>query len=70
MIRLSRRVPAAEAHRHAADIMLKRSTSLVQQVKVQLEMKTIKRSFPQTKVELEVAGSQLEKLAVKDLLKK
>jgi hypothetical protein len=54
---------------HAAEIMLWRSREILEQVHIQLVMKSVNRSFPASKKSLREACEKSAKLEVKDVIK-
>jgi hypothetical protein len=54
---------------HAADMLIRRSTDILHQVKVQLMLKSVNRSFPLTKQTLDQTLDQLTAVTLKDVIK-
>ncbi|KAL3846512.1 hypothetical protein ACJMK2_017492 [Sinanodonta woodiana] len=69
LIRTSRRYLAQSGALHAAEIMLWRSREILEQVHIQLVMKSVNRSFPASKKALREACEKSAKLEVKDVVK-
>lgn len=68
LIKLSRRSLKYCGSHHAADMIVKRSTDIVNQVKIQLMLKSANRSFPSTKRSLEQTYAEVQKITVQDIL--
>ncbi|KAK3577993.1 hypothetical protein CHS0354_013656 [Potamilus streckersoni] len=69
LIRTSRRYLAQSGAMHAAEIMFRRSREILEQVHIQLAMKSANRSFPASKKALIEACEKAAKLDVKDVIK-
>jgi hypothetical protein len=69
LIKLSRRNLKHSGSTHAADMLIRRSTDILHQVKVQLMLKSVNRSFPLTKQTLDQTLDQLTAVTLKDVIK-
>lgn len=69
VIKPSKRLLASEGHKHAADVLRTRTAEVLEQVKMQLDMKTSNRSFQRTKIELSSACEFAMQLKTDFLLK-
>lgn len=67
LIRLSRRLLQSEGPKHAADIIVQRLPIVLEKVKVQLELKSVDRSFRRTKTCLDTTLKQAQNLTSVDL---
>ncbi|WAR21289.1 hypothetical protein MAR_015263 [Mya arenaria] len=67
LIRPSRTKMVTQGSHHVASILLSRLSTTLHQVSVQLDMKTINRSFPDSKTAVKTALQEAESLTVKDL---
>ncbi|WAR21301.1 hypothetical protein MAR_015275, partial [Mya arenaria] len=67
LIRPSRTKMVTQGTHHVASILLSRLSTTLHQVSVQLDMKTINRSFPDSKAAVKTALQEAESLTVKDL---
>ena len=67
-MRTSRRQLNHTGSKHVAELLIKRLKEILQQVSVQLEMKSINRSFPRTKAGIEAICKKAESLTEEDLL--
>ena len=67
LIRVSQRSMSKHGVKHAADLMRSRTQEILQQVSVQLDIKSINRSFVKTKKCLEDVYKQAQSIQV-DLL--
>ncbi|XP_053407474.1 uncharacterized protein LOC123547224 [Mercenaria mercenaria] len=68
VIRPSKRQLAAHGRTHAADILRTRVVEILEQVDVQLNLKSVNRSFQRTKAELETACKTAQQLQNRTLL--
>lgn len=70
LIKPSRRLTAELGLSHVADLVTKRTLEILDQVIAQLQVKSLDRSFIQTKFELEEAKAQVTLLSPADILPK
>ncbi|XP_060597676.1 uncharacterized protein LOC132751516 isoform X2 [Ruditapes philippinarum] len=68
VIRLSKRCLESQGQAHAAEVLRKRLIEILDQISVQLNLKSVNRSFPKTKSELETACEAAKQLNVSRLL--
>ncbi|KAL4216567.1 hypothetical protein ACF0H5_024290 [Mactra antiquata] len=68
LVRISKRQFAAQGPKHVAELLLRRLSTVLNQVSVQLNMKSINRSFQPTKLALEICRTEADKLTINDLL--